>query len=416
MLVDEVGNTDWYITAYDIQVQAVLNMNYIATIFPSLALGTNTAGQVLPLLTRSPADIVKIIRGKLLQPRQQLSFKFNGYELIPTAITGNPGTVDSQNGPKPLYCNIVQLNNETFLVDYRITARYWENLSTTTPYPPTNFNGNVVLYNRWTETVEIDKANYTKRLREGNYVIRSDNTLGRTADGGDRIRNRFATLGVPSGFIRESARYTVTPDGLGIQYNIVDREVYKYPPKPAYEASGKYTEISSRGGGKRYGHVQVHLKGSKDGINCSQASLVALAAAVCGARLLIGASTAAIRQQSNIPLRAFIGIIEKAVLTVDMYENEVECQMQALFAKTRQQLAGVGGMDFEDPGFTASPFSDGVDARQPRYLTYGTAGYGLRAAAYFDPSLFTALNAATGQMDGGLMPGEAGRTREVIDR
>lgn len=427
VMYDEIGHTDWYCTKFDIHVNSIININYLATLFSDLVLFPATAGGAFfSTVTSSPADIIRVLRVKLMQPRMKLSFKFNGRELIPAPLflTPNPGslpgTVDSQNGPRPVTCNITQFNNETFLVSYHIVAHYWENPNPDQPLPVVNrigVNNSSVLYNRWTETVEIDKTNLTKRVREGTYAIRSDNWQGLLAD---NFRDSFAVLGVPAGFTRESASYVQAPDGLSIKYIIIDKEVFRYPPFPAYEATGYYQEVVGKAGAVRTGEAVVKLKGAKvtppsqGGIGGGpQATIVEVAAAVCTNKLFIGGGFGDFVPGVRLR-RSFVGIIEYASITVDLYDNVVECRMKAQMTRTRQTLGGAGGIDLV--GLTFTPGSDGAQAVQPTYQAYGTAGYVLRAAAYFDPSLARVLNPATGQMTGGLVPGQAANQQENVSR
>src|SRR5690606_6277255 len=116
-------------------------------------------------------------------PRKTLSFKFNNYELIPQVQRGTNGSCDAVNGPQPQDCQILQLTNETFLILYRITAQYREKTQINDNGTITNERGSDVLTNRWSETVEIDGANFTKaKVREGKFVIRSDNAANKTPD------------------------------------------------------------------------------------------------------------------------------------------------------------------------------------------------------------------------------------------
>ena len=114
---DEVGGTDWFCTKFDVKTQGILNANYLNQIAPDLALGGSPA--------TNPADLMSVIRTRLLQPRKTLTVLCNGVHLIP-GDTGGPGTVDIMNGPKPQSCVITQLTNVSFLITYHIIAHYWE--------------------------------------------------------------------------------------------------------------------------------------------------------------------------------------------------------------------------------------------------------------------------------------------------
>ena len=395
VVYDDEGGVDWFCTKFDVEVQSVLNSNYLSLIAPSLV-GTTT----------NPVDIMNVIRSSLLKPRRSLSITFNGVQLIPAQTAGS-GLVDVRNGPKPQSCIITQLTNTTFLVTYRIVAHYWENNNLTGSSPAvSNQSGNNVLYNRWTETVDIDKQNYTRRTREGKFVIRSDNASGVIAD---QLRNQMAVVGVPQGFLRESASYTVSPDGLAIQYRIVDKEQFKMPPSPAFEPNGEYIETSTYKGVHRYAECRVALKGDKV---TNQSDLIEKAVQVASSKLAIA--------NSDAPGTTDIALLERAVVRVNMYDNEVECVMRAMLkpagGSSGSEMTGDGRKDgvwgFRYDGMAITPFSEQPIA-PPNYLNRGTASLLLQAAAYWDPSLGgTQLDPVGGQNTTGLPPGTAGVTQE----
>lgn len=393
-LYDDVGQTDWYLTKFDIQAQAVVNANYISLLAPDLAVEGASA---------NAANIMQAVRTRLLQPRRELSVTFNGHELIPQPTAGQQGVVDARNGPMPQSCNIVQLNNETFLILYHIIAHYWEcNEVRGAGSGPLvqNTEGNNVLFNRWSEIVDIDNRNFSKRIREGKFAIRSDNKDGMIAD---MARRQMAVVGVPKGFLRESSTYIISPDGLTVAYRIVDREVFKLPPAPAFEASGEYIESASHRGAKRWGEVRVNLKGD---LVTDQTLLIEKAIAVAVSKLTInGAMTSQLAKGFTL--------LESASVMVKMYDNEVEVRMRVLMKPKTDKTGkgrkrGVWGMDFAGMAFT--PFSEPGD--MPPYLDRGTTPLLLQAAAYFDPCFESQLNPTTGQMDRGLAPGTAGETFE----
>ncbi len=194
---DPQGDTDWCLTRYDIKMQSVINI---------------------------AAEVMAAIRYRLKLHRKTLSVKFNGREYIPQVQRGNTGTVDAQNGPKPQVCQFFQLTNTTWLLNYHIIAHYWQNphgtginaITTLGNYNDNNV-GSDVIYNRWSESVEIVN-NFTTRVREGQYAIRSDNLGEQQAD---ELRSRMAVVSVPFGFLRRSSNYKVSDNGLAIQYRVV---------------------------------------------------------------------------------------------------------------------------------------------------------------------------------------------------
>lgn len=422
-LRDTVGDTDWYLTEFDITVQCLISTDYLTVLAPDLV-GVAT----------NPADIMQVLRARLLQHRKLLSVTFNGRELIPQRQVGVPGTVDADNGPKPQDCTYIMLTNVMYIMRFSITARYWENNGGNIEEGEINNQpSSPVLFNRWTETVNIDHKNYTTRSRQGKFVIRSDNLQGYLAD---QIRSQMAVVGVPSqAFLRRSSQYRVDPSGLGIEYHVVDQEVFKKPPAPAFMAKGYYRESTTINGAKRYGECFVHLEGDR---GTPQADLCRVAVAVVSGKMA--------KEGERITGKAGIGfhIIENAVLHLDMYDNEVEFSMRALIPADKNRLnpslavqAGGGHITSQDNVNPIAAFTEvGTDTPRsgddvpyiPAYLDRGTSSLFLQAARYYDPNLFGNklgpgsqragnTNTTTGdnanvQMTKGFDPGTAGKTRE----
>jgi hypothetical protein len=404
------SNTDWICTTFDIQMQTIINVAYLSQLAPDMIPGNTNATPV------NPVDIMSVIRARLMRHRRSFSFKFDGVEMIPQNAGGVPGNVDAQNGPMPQSCSYFLITNTTFLLTYHIIAKYWENvaaLGAGNDFRANNQQGAAVLYNRWAETVEIDYAGFSTRVREGKYAIRSDNSFGFIAD---QLRSGMAVLGLPAGWLRESSRYTVTPDGLAIQYRIQDREQYKMPPQqfcPVYKAEGTYTEYQGRAGAMRHGEVHVRLEGGK---NTNMALLVYTTMALAGARLItggggIGANTL------GVP------IIESVRTMVDLYKNIVEAQWRAMLRpgvimnipNTAPNLNGriAGSAGWKMMLNVETPFSPSTaPPSAPPYFARGWAGRLVQAAAYYDPSIGGNLNPTTGQLGKGLEPGQAGITLE----
>lgn len=399
---DDQGQTDRCYIKFDISTQALLNYNYLNLYAPDLV------GK-----TTSPAAAMKVIRERLLQQRKAISFTFNGVELIPAAQTGNTGTVDARNGPQPQSCNVTEMTNTSFLFTYRVVAHYWENNS------DPDANGNVtnkkgadVVYNRWTETVDMDDCMMTKRSRRGKYVIRSDNASGIIAD---QARTQMAVVGVPDGFLRESSQYTVSADGLAIEYSVTDHEVFKKPPSPAFKATGYYKESTTSMGAMRLGECHVSLKGAK---TTPQDKLLDAA---------IKVATKKIANRINQLNKANFAngyIVKGGDAKIDLYENTAECTFTVMIKAVpgrNSSVAAFKGMN------TTTPLSDGVSYTPP-YLDRGTAKLLLQAAKYYDPSLAGVVlgagpttlvsnpvkeEAGSVQLTAGLQVGQEGKQKGV---
>lgn len=359
-------------------------------------------------VTDNAAQIMKAIRSRLLQPRRAFSFQVGGVELIPQAITGNSGTVDAKNGPHPRSCSIHQFTNLLYLVTWRVEAHYWENNNVLPNNNPivSNLPGNMVLYNRWRETQRIDNRNFSTRTRSGKMIIRSDNQEGQTAD---TVREQMAVVGVPRGFLRDSSMYTVSEDGLGVEYTVVDREVYRYPPPPAMTAEGTYSESSNNYGAFRIGHVSLTLRGSPD---TPQIDLVSIAVSVA----MIKMRSRGVRLQNQNDPDNNVPLLNRSAVRVGMYDNWVQVEVEGMLSQTKNIGKGVAGWDDwrkDNYYLTATPFSEDYD-NQPSYPVRGSsANLFLQAAAYYDPNLRNnEVDEASGQLNNGLEVGVAGKTRE----
>ncbi len=389
--VYDESDTDRIYTKFNVQVQCILNSNYISLIAPDLIQDGSS-------LTTNPADIMQIIRQRLLRHRRPLSVKFNGSELIPKAQILNQGYVDAKNGPHPQFFAITKLTNTSYLCIFNVIAHYWENNTVTSANNGqitgiANNAGNNVLSNRWTESTQIDENQLTTRTRSGKFIIRSDNIDGFVAD---EMSIQMAVVGVPDGYTRKSSNYVVSPDGLSIQYTVVDREAYKLPPRPAYTATGDYTESGVRAGAAvRIGVARITLTGSPE---VNQDELVRVAVTIV-ANKVGGRGTA-------FPLETHV--------KVDMYENKVEASIKALFTAPIQR---VGGDVVRVAGFNKlmsfTPGTDDLHPDSPPYPLGGTDGLLIQAASYFDPSIRPNQMDSNGvQMQNGLEVGQAGKIKE----
>mgnify|MGYP001604308601 CR=1 FL=1 len=391
-LYDDMGGTDYFVTKFDIRTQCVINSAYLAQLVPDIAAVDGTD------FTSNSADLMNMIRKRLLVPRRQLSVSFNGVELIPT-VTGLPGTVDAQNGPKPQSCTVQSLTNTTFLLTYHVLAHYWEcpNINPGSTPLVQNAASGPVLFNRWSETVDIDNRNFSRRTRRGKFMIRSDNSDGKIVD---QYRSQMAILGVPNGFLRESSSYTVDPSGLAIEYQIVDKEVYILPPLPAYEAEGTYVESAVRApGANRWAEVRVRLKGDR---NTNKAELLETALKVAASKVLRA------QQDEGQNVR---GLPMDVTLSSELYDNAVEARIRAMLGPMGSSNGNARKEQTWGFRFDRITETPGID-NQPSYFQRGNISILLQAASYFDPCLRAKLQCETGQMDIGMAPGTAGNTRE----
>ncbi len=386
------SNTDRWGTRFMIGVQAVINFNYINAIAPAVAARVSF---------QDAGTIMNYIRELLLQPRRLLQIACNDKQILPAVQTGLPANayVDALNGPTPKYCRVDQLTNTSFNVVWGCEAHYCvsgfdKNLPNEATGIIENDTGNNVLYNRWEESVAIDKCQFSRRTRNGLYCIRSDNVGGKIAD---EMRVQMAVLGVPPGFLRENSNYTVQPDGLRVRYSVVDQEQFKMPPDGAYEASGVYRETTTMGGAKRFGSVQLTLKGSK---TTDQEMLVALAVSIASRKL----------RQNGVAGRS--QLMTRCAVEVDMYKNVVTCNAEAMMkprmnGDVKARKADAAGLFMN--GMVDTPMSPPGGMTPPTYNARGTANLLLQAAAYWDPSIKNNQLSLAGQFERGIPVGQLGK-------
>lgn len=374
----EDSATDFYLSRFNISCQCVINANYLPLLAPTLVKADGS------LVTTNPADIQNVIYQKLMTPRSTLSITMNGVDLIPTSLGG--GTPDAKSGPQPQRCVFTTLTNTSFIMTWDCIAHYWVNnkQANANSATVTNQVGNQALYNRWTEVQEIDNCNYSTYTRSGKFMIRSDNPEGNIAD---ELRNQMAIVGVRPSFLRKSSRYGVDKSGLAIEYTVVDKEVFKKPPTPAFEAKGRYTEtIGADFGAKHHLLATVKLKGDN---NTDQMSLIEAAIKVVSAKLALRLGGGGIT------------LVEQAILNFELYDNEVEFTAGGWLACDVKRKNGITGF-LRGPQNTKTPFSE--PTYQPGYLSRGTSNILLHAAAYYDPSL-AGVQVDGGQMTAGKEPG-----------
>jgi hypothetical protein len=275
------------------------------------------------------------------------------------------------------------MTDNLFIMEYSVQATYWENYSTHPSLPVSNQAGNNVLYNRWTEKVEMDDCQYSTRTREGKFMIRSDNASGFIAD---QMRSQMAVLSVPEGFLRQSTNSSLSPDGLTLSYTITDKEVFKLPPDPAFHAEGEYTESSNTPGGSvRFAACRVSMRAPK---TVPQAKLVSTAVGVAAAKCLLNATDI---KRIGVPGNKAKPQLMSSSIQIGLYDNTVEVNLRYMIQTIKQRRNGIAGFALDNPGapgsLTYTPGSEKGEAKTPPYKDRGSAGLILQAAGYWDPNL-----------------------------
>jgi len=218
----------------------------------------------------------------------------------------------------------------------------------------------------------------------------------------------MAVLAPRRGFLRESSQYRIDPSGLAIEYRIVDKEVFKRPPFPAYKADGAYRETTTRGGAYRSAEVWVRLRGDKF---TNQADLLLTAIRLCAGKL--AAREAQLLTDTRLDgTQPGFTILEYGEAEVKMFENEVSFRLRCALNIDPQRVVTIDA--FVDLNtFTPLTPEDTGQEYTPAYLARGSAGILLQAAKYFDPSLReTKLDDY--QLNRGFEVGTAGRRPEPL--
>jgi hypothetical protein len=204
----------------------------------------------------------------LEQPRKRLTYTINGVKILDVAATaGVTGIGDVANGPLPEVLSIFRVDGGAAIwVSFRVTAHVRN-----CPGGPTQ----TYLSNRWQETLTIDDECRTTRTRQGDIILRSD--FGAAPDS---FRG-LVTPPIPNGFLRESSSYQLQKDGLRIQYQFVDREVYILPPRGTFKAAATYKETCTTGA-VRHAEVNASIVGD---FRSNRRDLLALAVTIAVQRL-----------------------------------------------------------------------------------------------------------------------------------
>ena len=210
--VYDPSDSDYLYTRINIKVSSILNRD----ISPP---ADNTG-------TQTPAQQIVALRGKLMTQCKQLTFAVGADVLFSSPLAGQQE--DVKHGPKPLYCNIMRIDGgSTMHIEFAIETYVYDEGCTDT------FRS--YISNRWKESHQIDENGMTKRTISGKVFFRGNFIDGKKLSQVKNTADYYRTLlppnvSIPQGFKRMSMEFTVPEDGLGLEYTIVDEEVYTNPP------------------------------------------------------------------------------------------------------------------------------------------------------------------------------------------
>lgn len=156
------------------------------------------------------------------------------------------GGYDINNGPRCTRCDVTRIvGNNIFHVSCRFEICKVE--CDRTGRAQNNTKG--VISNRWSVSDVIDANRNTVRTISGQLRCSSTRLNANSFRG-------WVVAKLQAGFRRERMDFTVTPDGLWLNYTITDREVHYSCPPPATSWDFTYTESAGNG---RVFVVQVDL-------------------------------------------------------------------------------------------------------------------------------------------------------------
>lgn len=283
---DEISGTDLVFHKYTIQVTAYVHGR--TNVF--------TTGTI-PTVSGSAVATEVLIRQRLLAPRGDFRFTVAGEPLL----FANRAD-DRNNGPKPRRCVVAKIAGSQLLrIDYEIEVCVVDCDSDRNHYG--------VLSNRWGFEDSIDTDWYTRRTIRGRLrVARLD--LNPQAFRG------WVVPPLQDGFRRESMDFVTTPDGLTLEYTIVDQQTYAAAPYPATSWKCTHTE-STNDGVKSAGELSVELRGPS---GVDKRALIQLAAILVEGVLRIGRSP---HDEANV-------LIEQAAIIDHMHDSAIEMRVRVL--------------------------------------------------------------------------------------
>lgn len=219
---------------------------------------------------QAAADWFHTIRLALAEPRRPLyitqwSWGKNQadaktlFRCVPSEMYPSDPERDLGNGPKPVEMQIVSvLGAQAYQIQWTVQCEKLEFPRAgeqkfldgyQTPQP--------VLVNRWSVSEEFDENCFCTRTISGSLRM----SLPAAQTGFDY--RWLAVPGLEAGFKRHRMRYAVQPDGLEVQYEIVDRQVHTTPPWPCTDMRVRHSR-STNYGVTALARCEVQLAGPPD--------------------------------------------------------------------------------------------------------------------------------------------------------
>lgn len=344
---------DYLYTKGTFDVRSIVSASLFATDYPG----------------KTATEIMSQVEHKLNLPRKEFHYSVNAQDLV--AI---PAGRDVANGPFPQGVSIQEVSGaECYIINFKIDVAFIQ-----CPDPPGNPVAAKWVSHRWSESEEKDQCAFSILTRRGKIIARGDMTAS-----ADELRE-LITPTLAEGFLRESAHYELSSDGLTLSYVFRDKEVYLQPPvltdsvDDAFRAEGTYTQ-SSLNGATCFGECHVKLWGAKF---TSKTDLIRQAIIMCMAKL----DAADVQKDTKTNAIMLAG----AVVRTELYENSCEVSIRAALKGLPARHKGV---PISFASFESYPEGSDPDVADVASETgsRGSAGLELVANALKDPCLQTAV-------------------------
>lgn len=328
--VTDPSGTDYLYTKFTINVRSVI------AVCPGGSLDPAVDGE-------TPAETIKRIRHMLLSPRRELEFRHGGKTMLfvpPEARMadkrGGPGSklgaghhaLDAANGPKPLHCTVTYITEKTFGIDYSVECCL-EDCDALSDADREGIDAgkkaiDKYLSLRYTMSQTINEDGYSTLTTSGKLIARANLIF----DGGpDTLRSLVTPLPIPG--YKRTCSYTIAADGLSLNFQITDQELYLCPPPLCTKASGTHTISTGNYGGKFMCDVTLHLEGRKE---TSKVALIEMAVAIAMAKL-----------QNSSQIRDDKGKLstQKMTITDHMYGPAVDVHLSAMVSNPIKSIVKV---------------------------------------------------------------------------
>jgi len=243
--VRDPTNTDKIRTKYTIRVQGFLAADVSS-------------------ISQDSGAFLQGVKDALTTPRRACSYTSG-------SLVVSCGNIDANKGPTPLPVTIPNvITNGTFIVEHGFVVELVDCDDTCNPRDP-------IVSLRWTQSESFDGDQFSTITTRGKLIVRTD--LLTSAD----TYRGLATPPLLADYKRERAEYTLSPDGMELDFAFTDQEYDRLPPYPATTADMKYRVDVTKGGVNRVGSVVVGLTGRK---GTSRKDLLTRAISMCYSKLV----------------------------------------------------------------------------------------------------------------------------------